>query len=186
WEPWLNELIAENRAIRLCAPQQDSVLWVAAERLAELKAIFSSEIVDRADSPPTEGGNFQPTSSEGCRGGSVGPGNPPPTPPKRGISPLSSSEAPLSEDGGSPFSPEQALVEVLRGRLEGLGPVTSQALAASAGLKLDAVEAALIALEAEGFVLRGKFTPGSPEIEWCVRHLLARIHRRTINRLRQE
>jgi ATP-dependent helicase Lhr and Lhr-like helicase len=64
--------------------------------------------------------------------------------------------------------------------------MTSQALAASAGLKLDAVEAALIGLEAEGFILRGKFTPGSPEIEWCVRHLLARIHRRTINRLRQE
>jgi hypothetical protein len=47
-------------------------------------------------------------------------------------------------------------------------------------------DAALLALEAEGFVLRGKFHPGAQEIEWCDRRLLARIHRLTINRLRAE
>ena len=41
-------------------------------------------------------------------------------------------------------------------------------------------------LEAEGFVLRGRFTPGSEETEWCARRLLARIHSYTLNRLRQE
>ncbi|HTL16909.1 MAG TPA: ATP-dependent DNA helicase, partial [Patescibacteria group bacterium] len=48
------------------------------------------------------------------------------------------------------------------------------------------IETALIALEGEGFVLRGRFNPGAKEIEWCDRRLLARIHRLTINRLRAE
>jgi len=48
------------------------------------------------------------------------------------------------------------------------------------------IEGALLALEAEGFVLRGKFHPAAQEIEWCDRRLLARIHRLTINRLRAE
>src|SRR5204863_8146806 len=45
---------------------------------------------------------------------------------------------------------------------------------------------ALLALEAEGFVLRGRFHSGTQEIQWCDRRLLARIHRLTINRLRAE
>ena len=45
---------------------------------------------------------------------------------------------------------------------------------------------ALLALENEGVVLRGTFTPGSSEREWCDRRLLARIHRYTLNRLRAE
>src|SRR5439155_4039431 len=52
------------------------------------------------------------------------------------------------------------------------------------------IDAALLALEGEGFVLRGKFRAesGAPtrEVEWCDRRLLARIHRLTINRLRAE
>ncbi len=41
-------------------------------------------------------------------------------------------------------------------------------------------------LEAEGFALRGRFTPGAAEEEWCERRLLARIHRYTVKRLRAE
>src|SRR5205814_1983999 len=48
------------------------------------------------------------------------------------------------------------------------------------------MDAALLALEAEGFVLRGKFQPRAAEQEWCDRRLLARIHRLTIDRLRAE
>jgi ATP-dependent Lhr-like helicase len=48
------------------------------------------------------------------------------------------------------------------------------------------VDAALTALESEGVVLRGGFTPGTTELEWCERRLLARIHRYTLNRLRAE
>ena len=49
-----------------------------------------------------------------------------------------------------------------------------------------AVDAALELLESDGNVLRGHFTPGASELEWCERGLLARIHRLTINRLRAE
>jgi ATP-dependent Lhr-like helicase len=34
--------------------------------------------------------------------------------------------------------------------------------------------------------LRGSFTPGSNDEEWCDRRLLARIHRLTLNRLRRD
>ena len=46
----------------------------------------------------------------------------------------------------------------------------------------------MFALEANGTVLRGRFTPGQRTMteEWCERGLLARIHRLTIGRLRRE
>ena len=53
-------------------------------------------------------------------------------------------------------------------------------------LPLSEIQSALLALEAEGFILRGKFHPGVSGIEWCDRRLLARIHRLTINKLRAE
>ena len=111
-------------------------------------------------------------------------------------------EPPARARGRSPDRAE-ALVEVLRGRMEGLGPVTAGSVATCLGLKPREVEAALIALEGEGLVLRGRFTPppaaggNGPEtvrdpggaalpVEWCHRRLLARIHRLTVERLRPE
>ena len=83
--------------------------------------------------------------------------------------------------------PERALVEVLRGRLQGLGPVSEGALADSLGLPGAAVAAALAALRTEGWVLHGCFTAAAGEGgEWCERGLLARIHRYTVKRLRAE
>jgi ATP-dependent helicase Lhr and Lhr-like helicase len=79
-----------------------------------------------------------------------------------------------------------AMRELIRGRIEVCGPTTSTALSGLLELPRAEIEAALLALEAEGFVLRGSFNPGSPEIEWCDRRLLARIHRLTIHRLRAE
>ena len=85
------------------------------------------------------------------------------------------------------WSHENALIEAVRGRLEGVGPTTSSAIAASLGLPMSAIETALAALQAEGFALRGQFTPAAPaEGEWCERRLLARIHRYTVKRLRAE
>jgi ATP-dependent Lhr-like helicase len=84
------------------------------------------------------------------------------------------------------WSPEAALVELARGRLEGQGPVTQAALAGALGLPEADVGAALAALEAEGFAMRGRFTPGASIDEWCERRLLARIHRYTVKRLRAE
>jgi ATP-dependent Lhr-like helicase len=78
-----------------------------------------------------------------------------------------------------------ALGEIVRGRLEGLGPVTANALAESMALPVAHVETALAKLATEGFALHGSFTPGA-QSEWCDRALLARIHRYTVGRLRQE
>jgi ATP-dependent Lhr-like helicase len=88
--------------------------------------------------------------------------------------------------------PDQSLVEIVRGRLEGLGPVRASAIAASLALPVSRVNIAIAALEAEGFAMRGRFTPGAAqqptadEEEWCERRLLARIHRYTVKRLRAE
>jgi ATP-dependent Lhr-like helicase len=86
----------------------------------------------------------------------------------------------------TPWAFEDALVEIVRGRLEGLGPVTIDQLVATSGLNKLEIETALLKLEAEGFVIRGKFTPGTTVTEWSARRLLARIHSYTLNRLRQE
>ncbi|MGH7550980.1 MAG: DEAD/DEAH box helicase, partial [Gemmatimonadota bacterium] len=81
---------------------------------------------------------------------------------------------------------DEALAALLRGRLEGLGPVTEAGLVDSLGLSGRAIQAALLRLETEGTILRGRFSPGIAEPEWCHRRLLARIHRYTIDRLRSE
>jgi ATP-dependent Lhr-like helicase len=83
------------------------------------------------------------------------------------------------------WSREEALVELVRGRLDGQGPVTQASLAALFGLPAGEIATALTALEVEGFAFRGRFLP-SDEDQWCERRLLARIHRYTIKRLRAE
>jgi ATP-dependent Lhr-like helicase len=93
--------------------------------------------------------------------------------------------APKSHCGRN-WSREEALLEVMRGRLEGLGPVTEAALALPFGIEPREISAALTALETEGFAMRGRFTPGAETEEWCERRLLARIHRYTVGRLRAE
>jgi ATP-dependent helicase Lhr and Lhr-like helicase len=85
------------------------------------------------------------------------------------------------------FTDEGALIEIIRGRLEGLGPVSTAALAAALALPVTRIEAALAVLQTEGFVMRGAFTQGAaPASEWCERRLLARVHRYTVKRLRAE
>ncbi len=79
-----------------------------------------------------------------------------------------------------------AVIELLRARLGGLGPTTASELARDIGLAPAEIEVALAALEAEGTVLRGRFTPNADTLEWCERRLLARIHRYTLGRLRRE
>jgi ATP-dependent Lhr-like helicase len=101
-----------------------------------------------------------------------------------------------------------AIAELLRGRLTLTGPTTASALANSLGISPAEAENALLRLEADGVLLRGRFTPfrlaalaqgeparlasstrGKPDetaLEWCDRTLLARIHRYTLTRLRAE
>ena len=84
------------------------------------------------------------------------------------------------------WTPEDALRELVRSRLEGLGPVTAAQLALSLDLPEQQIDQALIALESEGFAIRGRFASQSGPLEWCDRRLLARIHRYTLDRLRKE
>ena len=85
--------------------------------------------------------------------------------------------------------------------MESIGPTTAHELAGKLCLSADEVNAALLKLETQGQVLRGRFRPqsfgtssASPlapcpspnEVEWCDRRLLARIHRLTIGALRRE
>ncbi|HEV3243285.1 MAG TPA: DEAD/DEAH box helicase [Chthoniobacterales bacterium] len=79
-----------------------------------------------------------------------------------------------------------AIRELLRGRMEVSGPITVTELENILNLSRSEIDGALLALEGEGFVLRGKFHADVAEQEWCDRRLLARIHRLTIDRLRAE
>ena len=105
---------------------------------------------------------------------------------------------------------DDAIRELLRGRLTILGPTTAKSLAGSLSIDESDADAALLALESEGVVLRGHFEALTAEdaedaeekifsapfavsavnrgaaIQWCDRRLLARIHRYTLNRLRAE
>jgi ATP-dependent Lhr-like helicase len=88
------------------------------------------------------------------------------------------------------WSREEALVELVRSRLQGLGPTTVAAVAASLAIDESDASIALAALEAEGFCFRGSFRGAAAGdatgVEYCERRLLARIHRRTLDRLRRE
>ncbi len=88
---------------------------------------------------------------------------------------------------------EHALRELVRGRLECLGPITAGRIANELGIVSAKINAALVGLEVEGFAFQGAFSPagraltqdGKPEQEWCERRLLQRIHRYTIDAHRQ-
>ena len=85
-----------------------------------------------------------------------------------------------------PWERSNAIRELLRGRMEVSGPMTVADLESILGLPRSEIDAGLLGLESEGFVLRGKFHPNATKQEWCDRRLLARIHRLTIDRLRAE
>jgi ATP-dependent Lhr-like helicase len=147
WLAWLAALESKRRATRVAVSRgaDERAVWVAAERLPIMGALFDS------------------------------------------VSLQSPIEAP-QRDRDRTWERDAALVDLLRGRIEGLGPVIAEDLARSLGLPVREIDAALVALESEGVVLRGHFTPDLPAapLEWCHRRLLARIHRYTIDRLRSE
>ncbi|HEY3599407.1 MAG TPA: ATP-dependent DNA helicase, partial [Paraburkholderia sp.] len=141
WPAWLAMLAQSGHATRMQIAQHDA-LWVPAERLTCLRAIYP--------------------------------------------------EAPLEPELHAPngytdaWTEDDALVDVVRARLSGFGPLPVPAIARALALSASAVAQALTRLEAEGYVMRGRFTPGAAADEWCERHLLARIHRYTVRRLRRE
>jgi ATP-dependent Lhr-like helicase len=125
-------------------------------------------------------------------------------------------EPPLNLPKGAAFDVEdreQARVRVLRGHTEVLGPVTVAELARRTALTERDADYGIRQVEAGGYVLRGHFRPSpasdhrpplpsdpagsaqspdskvqppTPEVEFCDRRLLARIHRYTLDSLRRE
>ncbi len=95
---------------------------------------------------------------------------------------------------------EATLDMIVQGWMESIGPTTTSELAGRLHLPHDAVNGAMMRLEAQGQVLRGQFRPvgqilhlkfkiensGASAPEWCHRRLLARIHRLTLGALRKE
>ncbi|WP_321941530.1 DEAD/DEAH box helicase [Paraburkholderia tropica] len=106
----------------------------------------------------------------------------------RAVYPQARCEPPLTPppDYDEPWTEDAALVELIRARLSGFGPLTVAQIARPLALEASVVALALTRLEAEGSVMRGRFTPGARDEEWCERHLLARIHRYTVRKLRRE
>jgi ATP-dependent Lhr-like helicase len=107
------------------------------------------------------------------------------------IYPQAQCEPPLTPppEYADTWTEDAALVEIVRARLSGFGPLTVAQVARPLALEASAVALALTRLEAEGTVMRGRFTPaamGGGQEEWCERHLLARIHRYTVRKLRRE
>ena len=171
WHALFDELVSAQRACVLRPAQVNNLphtdLWVAAERLPQLRAIHDSALLTPQIDPPAS------YASES-------------------------------------WSMADALIDVLRGRLEGLGPVTVAELAASFSVSPGRIDTGLARLEGEGFAMQGQFTsdqrgkspgfadkdgepqaempaqPSALQAEWCSRRLLARIHSYTLNRLRKE
>ncbi|HET6796767.1 MAG TPA: DEAD/DEAH box helicase [Gemmatimonadales bacterium] len=105
---------------------------------------------------------------------------------KQEVSAVSSGPRADAQRVGEGDSREDAIRELLRGRMGITGPTTAGQLADSLEIAASDADIALAALEGEGVILRGHFTAESSELEWCDRRLLARIHRYTLNRLRAE
>ena len=156
WKPWYKELEQTSRATTL--KLDDGAAWVAAERLPAAVAVFSQANVQ-----------LEPVIA---------------APP--GVQ----TEWPAAE----------ARVVMVRGLIETCGPILGSDVARRLHISESQAFAALEALEGEGLVLRGRFEFSAkdsqangaetetvePEIEWCHRRLLSRIHRLTIQGLRQQ
>src|SRR5713226_227359 len=103
------------------------------------------------------------------------------------IFPAAHFEVPPPNIESTNISQEDALRALVTGWMSQGGPVTADQLGDVLGVLVSDIEKALLRLEANGIVLRGKFTdPGLEQTEWCERRLLARIHRLTLGQLRKE
>ena len=178
WSEFLGELVEEKRATLLEIPERGSPEAHLRDTIPAKAGTHSSTATAIAAMDPglrRVGGEVWVAAER--------------LPQFAALSPAARLDPPIAAPpgcAGRDWSPEEALVEILRGRLEGLGPVSEAALAAPLGLTPEAIAAALIALQGEGFALRGCFTPAAAAEEWCERRLLARIHRYTLGRLRAE
>ncbi len=98
-----------------------------------------------------------------------------------------SPELKLSPDLLKIYERDSAVLALVRGRAEISGPITAPRIADDVGLLPSSVDSALAILEAEGFVLQGRYSAAASTapLEWCERRLLARIHRLTLDGARK-
>ena len=174
-QPWLEQLAGAGR---ICRVATDSGLnaWAAMERLSLVRAAYDGLTAG----PPA----IPPGAVAGKNGGA---------------------SLPLFVGGQYAGSREDAILALVRGWVDCIGPFTAGELAATLALPPDDVAYALGQLENEGVVLRGSYRPplnpplrgGKDDlsqvrdgkdggIEFCDRRILARIHRATIDSLRRQ
>ncbi|MCU6501754.1 DEAD/DEAH box helicase [Rugamonas sp. A1-17] len=171
WPAWLDALAAGGRATRLRGEAPTT-----ATRSATAAATAATTATAAAPAP---GGIdlWVPLERLACLQAAY--------PQAQATPPLAAPPAGANADADA-WTADNALVEILRARLSGFGPQTVDAIAGALGLTPGTATIALTQLESEGYVMRGRFTPGAKTEEWCERHLLARIHRYTIKSLRRE
>ena len=170
WGALFEELVAAKRAAHLRKGGRS--FWIAAERVG---LALAAPLADAGTSAA------RPEIVEGRR--------PPPARPE----PVEGRLDPLLEPLPTervPSGPDAAAVRIVRGWVSRVGPFTAETLAQRIGLAAGDVAQALLALEAEGLVLRGRFLDGAPwsaeAPHFCERTVLARIHRLTLGRLREQ
>ena len=92
----------------------------------------------------------------------------------------------LQDIENKPLEPDEGIFHLVQGWIYHLGPTTALLLSQSLVVAEATIQQVLVRLEASGLILRGTFTDESLQQEWCERRLLARIHRLTLAKLRQE
>ena len=162
---WFEALAADRRAAEFSLGEGRAA-WTCAERLHLVRALYPE-----AEFSPV----LAPFDRLRANGGEDGDG---------GTRAFLDSRFRGNDDA---VDEDEALATLLRGWTESLGPFTEAWLAETLGLRPTLARRGLARLEAEGVVLRGRFTPGAAEEEeFCNRRILARISRDTVAGLRQE
>ena len=104
-----------------------------------------------------------------------------------GPMPGSTRRSPRRQPTTKEWARDEALVEILRGRLEGLGPATPRRARRAARARRRRHRRRAGGARSRGIRAARAASRPAPSIEeWCERRLLARIHRYTVNRLRAE
>ena len=174
WEEWFQELVKTGRAMGVSpAPasadgEASPLLWCGTERRDWVEALFPGAKFEPDYRLPGAPGQVAGDVVGNGVAGADGEGE--------------------HDDGGAATDiADVAAAMVVRGHLDLAGPVTVEELAARCCLAPSRARVGLTRLEAEGFAMRGLFDPafGTTE-QWCARHLLARLHSYTLNRLRRE
>ena len=192
WTPWLDELMAAERAVRVrwTAPAEGHNA-VAGEAFAVHRE-FRPDAPDEERCSAVAGEalvvNHEPRHAAPDEEWRAAVAVERLSTALRALGPSALIEA-GSGAANTPVSaaePEEAIRRAVGGWMEMLGPMTAAGLAARLGLATPKIESALARLESEGSVLRGTFDTATASAQWCERRLLARIHRRTLDTLRRE